>query len=102
MVARVASFDGLNVEAARRTNGEGEAIIRPLISTLEGFQSSLDLLSADGKVPSITIFGSEANALAAEATFDEQIPQLPGDLFEDWVGHRVSVDHYEVLARTDT
>ena len=100
MIARVASFEGVNVEAARRTIGPGEAIILPLISGLEGFESSLALLSAGGKVLSITIFDTEANAQAAEATFDEELPERLGNLFEDWAGHRVSVDHYEVLAHS--
>ena len=102
MVARVARFEGINVQAAQSTIEDAAAITRPVISTLDGFQSSLDLLSAEGKVLSITIFDTEANAQAAEATFDQQIPQMLGDLFKDWAGHRVSVDHYEVLAQSDT
>jgi hypothetical protein len=100
MIARVASFEGVNVQAAQTTIGAGEAIIQPLISRLDGFESSLSLLSADGKVLSIAIFDTEANARAAETTFDEELPERLGDLFKDWAGHRVSVDHYEVLAHS--
>jgi hypothetical protein len=100
MVARVASFEGVNVQAAESTFEAGEAIIGPVLSNLDGFESSLTLLSAGGKVLSITIFDSEASARAAEPIFDQELPQLLGDLFKDWAGHRVSVDHYEVLAES--
>jgi hypothetical protein len=102
MVARVARFEGVNVQAAQSTMDDAEAIIKPVISMLDGFQSSLDLLSAAGTVLSITIFDTEANAAAAETTFDEQLPGMLGDLFSDWAGKRVSVEHYEVLAQSDT
>lgn len=49
MVARVASFEGINVEAARRTMAEADAIIRPLVEGLAGYQGHLDLATRDGK-----------------------------------------------------
>jgi len=64
-----------------------------VISSLDGFQSSIDLGSADRTVLSITILDTEANA---EATFGKQLPQMLGDRFKDWAGHRASVDHSEV------
>ena len=99
MVARIASFEGLDVQAARNTFAAGEAIIQPVLAGLDGFQSSLALLSDDGRMLSITIFETDANAEAAEATLDQRLPELLGDLFADWAGRRVSVDHYQVLAR---
>ena len=81
---------------------DADAIMKPVISRLDGFESSLDLLSAAGTVLSITIFDTEANAQAAEATFDDQLPGMLGDLFSGWAGKRVSVEHYEVLAESDT
>jgi hypothetical protein len=100
MVARVASFEGVNVEAAERTMDQAEAIIRPLVEPLEGYQGYLELVAPNGKVLSITFFDSAEHAEAAERTFDEEMPRKLGDLFNDWEGRRVSVDRYNVLADT--
>jgi hypothetical protein len=37
VVARVASFEGVNVQQAERTMGEAEALIRPIFENLAGF-----------------------------------------------------------------
>ena len=98
MIARVASFEGVNVSEAERTMNEAEPLIRPLVEGLAGYQGHLELVASNGKVLSITLFDSEANAQAAERTFDEEMPAKLGDLFKDWAGRRVSVDRYNVLA----
>jgi hypothetical protein len=98
MVARVASFEGVNVEAAERTMDQAEQIIEGLVQPLAGYQGHLQLVAADGKVLSITFFDSEENAAAAEPTFDEEMPRRLGDVFKDWEGRRVSVDRYNVVA----
>jgi hypothetical protein len=100
MVARVASFEGVNVQEAERTMDQAESIIRPLVEGLAGYQGHLELLASDGKVLSITLFDSEENAQAAEPTFDQEMPRRLGDLFKDWEGRRVSVDRYKVLAES--
>ena len=100
MVARVASFEGVNVEVAERTMGEADSIIRPLVEGLAGYQGHLELVAANGKVLSITLFDSDENAQAAEPTSDEVMPRQLGDLFKDWAGRRVSVDRYKVLAES--
>ncbi len=98
MVARVASFEGVNAQEAEKTMDQAEAIIRPLVESLDGYQGHLELVSSNGKVLSITLFDSEETAQAAEQTFDEEMPRQLGDLFKDWEGRRVSVDRYKVLA----
>jgi hypothetical protein len=98
MVARVATFEGVNVQAAERTMDQAEAAIRPLVEGLTGYQGSLQLLSPEGKFASITFFDTEANAQAAEPTFDEEMPRKLGQLFEDWEGRRTSRDVYRVVA----
>jgi hypothetical protein len=95
MVARVASFEGVNVEAARATMDEAEARIRPLMEGLAGYAGTLQLVG-NGKAISITLFESEDDARAAEPTFDEVMPRDLGDLFAQWEGHRVSVDLMDV------
>ena len=47
---------------------------------------------------SVTLFDTEANAEAAERTFDEVLPAKLGHLFEGWAGRRVSVDRYNVVS----
>jgi hypothetical protein len=43
MVARVAIFEGVNVEAAQSTMEEAEAIIRPMLNGLAGYQGVTEL-----------------------------------------------------------
>jgi hypothetical protein len=97
MIARVASFDGVNVQAAESTMGQAESVIRSLLENLAGYEGHLELLAANGKVLSITFFDSEEHAQAAEPTFDEEMPRRLGDLFKDWAGRRISVERYSVL-----
>ena len=53
MVARVAIFEGINVEAAQASMDEAEAIIRPIVQALPGYQGMRELASQDGR---FTIF----------------------------------------------
>jgi hypothetical protein len=98
MVARVASFEGINVEVAERTMEQALSIVSPLMESLTGYQGHLELVTSDGKALSIALFDSEDNAGAAEPTFDEEMPRRLGDLFKDWEGRRVSVERYKVLS----
>ena len=98
MIARVASFEGIDAQETERTMNEAEAIIRPLVEGLAGYEGQLMLVASNGKVLSITLFDSEESAQAAEPTFDQEMPKQLGDLFKGWSGRRVSVDRYKVLA----
>jgi hypothetical protein len=97
MVARVARFEGVNVEEAERTMDQADAILRTLVEGLAGYQGHLDLLSSEGDAISITLFDSGENAQAAERTFDEEMPRQLGEIFKSWEGRRVSVQRYNVL-----
>jgi hypothetical protein len=99
MIARVASFEGIDVQAAQGSMEEAEAIIRPMVEALSGYRGALELVSPDGKFLSITLFDSMEDARAAEPTFDQEMPQKLGHIFERWAGHRVSVDRYEVAGQ---
>lgn len=98
MVARVATFEGINIEEAQRTMDEAEAVIRPLVEGLAGYGGQLDLASADGKMISVTFFDSAENAQAAEPTFDEEMPRRLGEIFRSWEGRRTSVGLYDIVA----
>lgn len=98
MIARVATFEGVNVEEARRGMAEAEALVRPLLEGMAGFSGYLDLLSPNGKFVSITLFDTEENAKAAEQTFDEEMPRKLGEFFKSWEGRRTSVEHCTVVA----
>jgi hypothetical protein len=100
MVARVASFEGVNVEVAERTMDQALSVIAPLMEGLAGYQGHLELISADGKVLSIALFDSEENAQAAEPTFDDEMPRRLGELYNDWEGRRLSVELYKVLSES--
>jgi hypothetical protein len=97
VIARVAMFEGIDVQAAQATMDEAEGIIRPLLNALPGYQGVLELATADGKFVSITLFDSEENAAAAEPTFDQEMPAKLGHIFEQWAGTRTSVGHYMVV-----
>ena len=96
MIARVATFEGINVETARSTMGEAENLIRPLLEGMNGYRGALELVADNGKFLSITLFDSPESAQAAEPVFDQEMPQKLGHIFEQWAGRRVSVDRYEV------
>jgi hypothetical protein len=98
VVARVATFEGVNVQVAERTMEEAEAAVRPMLEGLAGYQGHLELMSPEGKFLSITFFDTDANSEAAEPTFDEEMPRKLGEMFESWEGRRVSVDRCEVVA----
>src|SRR3954453_22560698 len=66
MVARVATFEGIDVEQAQKTMEEAEAIIRGLVEGLPGYEGALELATMDGKFVSVTFFDSEESAKAAE------------------------------------
>lgn len=97
MVARVAIFEGINVEAAQSSMDEAEAIIRPMVQGLQGYQGVRELASADGRFISVTFFDTEENARAAEPVFDEEMPQALGHIFETWGGTRTSVGIFQVV-----
>ena len=100
MIARVASFEGVNVQQAERTMEEAESIVRPIVESLPGYEGNLELVSANGKVLSITLFDLQENAEGAEQTFDGEMPRRLGDLFAGWEGRRVSVDLYKVVGES--
>jgi hypothetical protein len=97
MVARVARFEGVDVERTRGMIGEVEAIVRPMVEALPGYRGNLDMVARDGEQLSITLFDSDENADAAERVFDEEMPRALGAAFDSWEGRRVSVERYEVL-----
>ena len=97
MIARVSSFEGVNIAAAKETMDEAEAIIRPSIEALDGVRGVMQLVADNGKVLAITLFDSGAAATAAEPFFDEELPKMLGHIFQAWEGRRTAVDHYDVV-----
>ena len=98
MVARMARFEGVDMERAQQTMAEAEAIIRPIVEGLSGFTGRMDLASMNGEFISITLFDSAESAAAAEQTFEEEMPKQLGPLYESWGGRRTAVGVYEVVS----
>lgn len=98
MVARVARFEGINVQEVEKTMDQADAAIRPMVEALQGYKGSVDLMSPDGVMLSITLFESDADVQAAQATFEEEMPRKLGNLFQGWEGRRVSVEQFNVLS----
>ena len=98
MYARVATFEGVNMDAAERTMKEADERMEPIMRSIEGLQGSMELADkATGKFIAISFFDTEENMQAAEKVFDEDMPKALGDLMEDWEGSRTSVDRYEIV-----
>jgi hypothetical protein len=91
MWARVAAFEGTDVERAR-----AEAPRRPPDELIpDGLRGVLSLLDADGsRQLFITLFETREELEAAESLFERMGDQIP----EELRGRRVSRDYYEVAA----
>ncbi|HET9324121.1 MAG TPA: hypothetical protein VFO03_09595 [Gaiellaceae bacterium] len=99
MIARIATFEGVNPTADTKLMERAEEIVKPIMRGMTGFQGHLELMDQrSGKALSISLFDTEENALAAESTFDQELPKALGEIMEQWSGRRVSVDRYEVMA----
>lgn len=98
MFARIARFEGVDVEAADRTMDEARNRLGPLVRGIQGWQGSLELMDRQsGKVMTVSLFDSEESMSAAEPTFEEEMPRQLGDLMKDWSGRRTAVERYEVV-----
>lgn len=91
MWARVASFEGTDVERMRAEAGR-----RPPDELIPaGLRGVLSLADAEGKRQLfITFFGSREEIEAAEPIFERMGDEMP----EEIRGRRMSVDYYEVPA----
>ena len=97
MVARISRFEGVNVGEVRRTAAEVDSVLRPLVEALAGYQAMHAYLSEAGEMIVVYEFDSEANARAAETTFDQTMPDKLGHLFSTWAGRRVSAGLFGTL-----
>jgi hypothetical protein len=98
MFARMATFEGVDAEAADRTLDQVRERVEPLMRDLAGYRGYLDLMDrSSGKAVTIAFFDSEQNLNAAEPTFDEEMPRQLGDLMEQWSGRRTGVERFEVV-----
>ncbi len=98
MYARVAQFEGVNVEQAESTMKEADERMEPILRSIEGLQGSMELVDkSSGKFIGISFFDTEENMKAAERIFDEEMPKALGDLMDKWEGRRTSVDRYEIV-----
>jgi hypothetical protein len=98
MFARIATFESTDPAADEKLMAQTTEIVEPIIRGLAGIQGHMELADRNsGKSLSISFFDTEHNALAAEPTFDEEMPRALGDLMQQFSGRRVSVERYEVL-----
>ena len=97
MFARIAAFEGVDVDEAERTMTAVRERVEPIMRQMPGFQGYMELIDrSDQKALTITFFDSEPNMRAAETIFDEEMPKQLADLFDQWSGRRSSVERYEV------
>ena len=98
MFARIAIFESTDPAADEKLMDEAGPIVMPIMEGMKGFQGYMELADRNsGKSLSICFFDSEANALAAEPIFDEEMPKALGDLMQQFSGRRTGVERYDVL-----
>jgi hypothetical protein len=98
MFARIATFESTDPAADEKLMDQAGEIVEPIIKGMKGIQGHMELVDRNsGKSLSISFFDSEANAIAAEQIFDEEMPKALGGLMQQFSGRRTSVDRYDVL-----
>ena len=85
MFARIATFDGIDVEETERTMDAVRERVEPMLRQMPGFQGYMERIDrAAQRTQTIAWFDSEENMHAAEPMFDEEMPRQLADLFEQW------------------
>jgi hypothetical protein len=98
MFARIATFESTDPAADEQLMARATEIVEPIIRGMKGIQGYMELMDRDsGRSLSISLFDTEANALAAEETFDKEMPSALGELMQQFSGRRVGVERYDVL-----
>jgi hypothetical protein len=98
MFARIATFESTDPASDEKLMNEVGEIVEPIIRGMKGIQGHMELVDRNsGKSLSISFFDSEANALAAEPIFEEEMPKALGELMQQFSGRRTAVERYDVL-----
>jgi hypothetical protein len=98
MFARIATFESTDPTGDEKLMDQAMEIVEPMIRGMEGIQGYMELVDRNsGKALSISLFETEANAIAAEPIFDEEMPKALGELMQQFSGRRISVERYDVL-----
>ena len=98
VVARVATFEDVDVEAAPEVSAWIRENALPRTRELRGFKGGLTLLDRQRRrVLAITLFESEDDVAEAQPTFEEIPSSMPDDLREKVAATRTSVDVCDVL-----
>jgi len=98
MFARIATFQSTDAAADEKLMDQAMEIAEPIIRGITGIQGHMELVDrSSGKSLSISLFDTEANAIAAEPIFDEEMPKALGELMQHFSGTRTSVERYDVL-----
>ena len=90
MIARIATFEGGNVEDMRRINNE--ILVERSTSLPSGLLRVMVLMSDDTSWSVISFFDDEESAREAEARFEEMGDEIP----ESARGKRVGLETYDV------
>ena len=95
MHARVATFEGVDVDRAEGLPQDATDRLREILERMEGWQGMLRLIDRDTRTQMLVhLFDSEENALAAEATFEDMPNEVPA--VREIAARRSSVGHYDV------
>lgn len=98
MVARVATFEDVDLDLAPEVATWIRENALPQTRQLRGFRGGLTLLDRSRRrVLGITLFESEEDVGDAQPTFEEIPSAMPDNLRAAVAGKRASVDVYDVL-----
>ena len=95
MFARLATFEGADVDRATEVTAELRDRLRSIIGALQGWQGILQLADRQsGTLMVLHLFDSEENMRAAEPTFEDMPNQVPE--VRQIAARRSSVTYLEV------
>jgi hypothetical protein len=81
MVARVATFENINLDLVDEVSAWNQTEVLPRARALAGYRAGLSIINRDERtVRGIVLFDSEEQARAAESTFAELPKLMPEDL----------------------
>ena len=99
MFARMATFDGVDLETAGPAMESVREKAEQILMELPGWRGAMQMIDRrNNRVVVMQLFDSEENMDAAEPTFEEMPERLGPEIMQQLAGRRRSVDKFEVLA----
>jgi hypothetical protein len=101
MYVRIATFEGVDVDAATSSFDRARESVLGFVKELAGFEGILELAdTSGGKVQTLYFFDSEESMRNAEQPLDQELPKrIPAEIMQSFTGRRTAVERFEVVGR---